>query len=66
MVKKMQNTFSRGYNLSALENDFKTELCNDYGYSLDYRKKSSLEEPNCHKTCCNHKKRVNKKVNNKK
>lgn len=62
MVKDMLN---RGYNFTSLESDFKTEVCNDYGYTLDFKKKEITEENN-HKTCCNHKKKVNKKVNNKK
>ena len=57
---------NRGYNFTSLESDFKSELCNDYGFSLDYRKKHNKDLENCHKTNCNHMKKVNKKVNNKK
>ena len=56
---------NRGYDYLTLEQDFKTEICNGYGYTLDFKKKK-LEEENYHKTCCNHKKKVNKKANSKK
>lgn len=61
----MQNTFNRCYDSRSLDSEFKTDFCNNFGYTLDYRKKED-KEPNCFKTCCNHKKKVNKKVNNKK
>ena len=62
----MVNIMNRGYNFTSLESEFKTEFCNDYGYTLDFKKKEIVDENNLHKTCCNHKKKVNKKVNNKK
>lgn len=64
MVKIMQ--YKKCYDLTSLDNDFKTDFCNDFGYTLDYRNIKYPDEPNCYKTRCNHKKRVNKKVNNKK
>ncbi len=61
----MQNNFKRCYDFTSLDTMFKTNFCNDFGYTLDYRKKET-KEPNCSKTCCNHKKKANKKINNKK
>ena len=64
MVKVMQN--KRCYDLTSLNSEFKTVFCNDFGYTLDYRNIKTFDEPNFYKTCCNHKKKVNKKVNSKK
>lgn len=62
----MQNNFNRCCDMTSLDNDLKLDFCNDFGYTLDYRKIKYPEEINVFKTCCNHRKKVIKKINNKK